>query len=122
MSLHEVVYNACYGGFSLSMEAIDWLESNGCDEVKSMIKDIKSKQSLTYDLTVKHDVSIWFNRRRHHKDLVAVVEALGDKSWGKCSQLKTTIIDSSEYMIESYDGFEDVITPDDSHEWIFIND
>lgn len=122
MSSHKVVYNACYGGFSLSMEAIDWLEENGCEEVRSMIKDIKSRPSLTYDLTVKYGVSSWFDRRRHHKDLVAVVNELGDKSCGNCSQLRIAIIYSDMYRIDDYDGFEDVITPDDSQEWVFIND
>ena len=40
--MNAVVYNACYGGFSLSLKAVDWLEQNAKDEsLVNYIKDMK---------------------------------------------------------------------------------
>ena len=123
---HKVVYNACYGGFSLSLKAIDWLESNCIDEsLREHIKTAKAKSlsstSSLKDDFLRYDVSDWFCDRRHHKDLVAVVKALGNKASGSCAKLKITEISGNQYRIYQYDGFEEVITPEGS-DWIIIND
>ena len=123
---HKVVYNACYGGFSLSLKAVDWLEENAKDEaLHKFIKTAKtnnlnSSTSLKYEYLC-YDVSYWFENKRHHKDLVAVVEALGDEASGSCAELEIMEISGNQYRIDEYDGSEEVITPEDS-DWIFIND
>lgn len=124
--LYKVVYNACYGGFSLSNKAINWLEANCTDnELRNHIKAVKvnhetDTSSLKNDF-LRYNVSDWFCGKRHHKDLVAVVEALGPKASGSCAKLEIITIDINQYRIDEYDGFEEVITPEDS-DWIFIND
>ena len=123
---HKVVYNACYGGFSLSLKAVDWLEENAKDEaLRKLIKTVKtnnlnSSTSLKYEYLC-YDVSDYFSDKRHHKDLVAVVEALGDEASGSCAELEITEISGNQYRIDEYDGSEEVITPEDSN-WIIIND
>lgn len=115
---HKVVYNACYGGFELSMSAIAWLEAHCEDiELKQFIKDNLDKGSLH----VTYAVSGWFNDKRHHKDLVAVVETLGNKASGSCAELEIMEISCNQYRIEEYDGSEEVVTHEDS-DWIIIND
>lgn len=74
---HKVVYNACYGGFSLSLKAIDWLEQNAKD--KSLVSKIKEYKRLNEKLYWNYAVD---DIPRHHKDLVAVVEVLGNKASG----------------------------------------
>lgn len=123
---HKVVYNACYGGFSISLKAVDWLESNCIDEsLREHIKIAKA-ESLSSTSSLKdeylcYDVSDWFCDKRHHKDLVAVVEALGDEASGSCAELEITEISGNQYRIDEYDGSEEVITPEGS-DWITIKD
>lgn len=55
--MNKVVYNACYGGFTVSLKAIDWLESNCTDEnLREHIKMAKVK-SLSSTSTLNDDFS-----------------------------------------------------------------
>ena len=113
---HKVVFNNCYGGFHLSMKAIEWLRFNCEDkELKRFIEEHLSDDQFTLEYTVTD----WFDRKRHHKDLVAVVEALGRSASGGCSALEIEKIHSNQYRIEEYDGAEEVVTLEDS-DWITI--
>lgn len=96
--MHNVVYNNCYSGFSLSFKAIDWLEENCKDE--ALHERIK-----TNDLC--YDVSGLFCGKRHHPDLVAVVEALCKEANGPCVNLAIEEISGNKYRIG---------------DWVFIND
>lgn len=123
---HKVVYNNCYGGFSLSLKAVDWLEEHCkdealCERIK-MIKtnDLSSDVSLKYEYLC-YGISDLFDGKRHHPDLVAVVEALGKEASGTCANLAIEEISGNQYRIDEYDGAEDVITPN-GNDWIFIND
>lgn len=117
--MHKIVFNNCYGGFSLSMRAIAWLEHNCTDEnLRILIKDVFDEGG---NLHIIYTVSRWFEDKRHHKDLVAVVEALGEDASGECVNLDIWKINSNQYCIEEYDGSEEVITPNNGN-WIFIND
>lgn len=127
--MNAVVYNACYGGFNLSLKAVNWLEQNAKDEtlckyIKEHLSNIKQLNVTTLsskDDLICYAVSDYFRDKRHHTDLVAVVEALGDDADGDCSKLCIVHISGNQYRIESYDGAEDVITPEES-DWIFIED
>lgn len=114
--LHKIVYNACYGGFSLSLKAVDWLEHNAKDaSLVNYIKDIKQSTNKLFlgDLVDDH-------LPRHHKDLVAVVEALGSDANGSCAELEIANV-GNQYRIDEYDSSEGVITPE-GEDWIIIND
>lgn len=106
--MHEVVFNACYGGFGLSEEALDWLRENAED---ARVRELSGQYAL-YE---------FFDDCRHHKDLVAVVKALGDKANGSCSCLEIAKISGKQYRIEEYDGYEEVVTSEDSN-WVIIED
>jgi hypothetical protein len=56
---------------------------------------------------------------RHHKDLIAVVESIGEKASGDCAELEIAHIFGRQYRIEEYDGAEEVSTPEDS-DWVFM--
>jgi hypothetical protein len=114
--MHKVVANVCYGGFSLSMKAIKWLSEHCEDnELKAFIKDHINDNHLY----VESCISTWFDDKRHHKDLVNVVETLGSDANGGCADLCVVKISGNQYRIEEYDGAEEVVTPEDS-DWIII--
>lgn len=96
--MHKVAYNACYGGFSLSREAILWLSSHGI-----------------YDKY--HGISNLDCLPRHEPLLIQCIqrfEELGeDVNDNECSDIRITEIDSDMYFIKNYDGAETVITPKD---------
>lgn len=124
--MHKVVFNNCYGGFSLSLKAVEWLEVNCKDnELRNFIKSLhlagKEYSFASKDECFRYDVSDWFEGRRHHKDLVAVVEALGAEANGFCASLEICEIGGNQYRIDEYDGVESVATPE-GYDWIFIED
>lgn len=43
---HKIVYNDCYGGYTLSYKAIDWLSEHGSEKTKNFIakKRIEAKE------------------------------------------------------------------------------
>ena len=87
--LYKVVYNSCYGGFGLSEKA------------KNLLNELKGEEVCYYDLP------------RHDKDLVAVVEELGSEANGMFACIKIATINSDRYRISEYDGWEQVITPEE---------
>lgn len=124
---HKVVYNDCYGGFTLSDKAINWLSEHGSERTKKFIaqkrleanekvKDYDSRVRVTSDSTRKFYImdAVRNFLDRHDPDLVAVVEALGKEVNGTFSDLAIEEIDGDMYNIEEYDGKETVVTPDDT--------
>lgn len=85
--MYKVVYNTCYGGFSLSESAVAELDQRG-------------KYTDLYGV----------NFPRHDPDLVAVVELLGTDADGFMAKLAVTTV-SGKYYIQEYDGTETVIEP-----------
>lgn len=98
----KIVYNACFGGFSLSAEAVRLArEISGnpkwgdADEKYGFIEGIE----------------------RHDPVLVQVVETLGPAANGSCASLRIEELSSGTlYRIDEYDGAESVCT-NDSYEW-----
>lgn len=90
----KVVYNDCYGGFSISQKAIDryW-------EIKG--EPIPEN---------------WYNRdiKRSDPILVQVIEELGPLADGAFAQLAICDVPSGErYRIDEHDGIESVMTISD---------
>lgn len=138
----KVVYNACYGGFSLSKAAVVWLAEHGCEAAKKEIADkeaavagdkSKYQWSQNPDYWWKRDVENWTSNESSfmgygwHPDdeelsrdselLVQCVEALGEKAGGSCSQLRIEEVPSgSSWRIDEYDGSERVMTRED-YKW-----
>ncbi len=103
--MYKVVYNVCYGGFSLSREAGKRLIELGVEEDKVSF----------------YERSAYTELERHDPRLVQVVEELKDNANGVCAKLRIKQIDSNQYMIDEYDGSETVITPDtQDNNWITI--
>jgi hypothetical protein len=92
--MSKIVYNTCYGGFSLSEKAV----------------------ALARTLSGSADWD-WHDVPRHDAILVQVVEALGEDANGGCAELEIyNLPDGARYRIDEYDGSERVMTPDD-YQW-----
>ena len=91
----KIVYNACYGGFSLSEKAI-----NRYWEIKG-----------------EREPQIFFDERdlpRNDPALAQVVEELGREADGDCAKLLIYEIPAgTKYYIDEYDGMEHIIEFDD---------
>ena len=105
----KVVYNACYGGFSLSREAVllgrklsgnpNW---NG-----PCIKGDFYEKGIPVEFDYCHlddDIS------RDDPILVQVVEQLGfNKASGECARLRVVEMEAgTKYRIDEYDGYESI--------------
>jgi hypothetical protein len=99
----KVVYNSCFGGFSISPEALTRMRELGFTGKASV-------SSLHNDCTYLYDCA------RHNPILVQVVEELGKKANSLGSNLCIAQV-FGPYRIEEYDGAETVMEPDD-YEWI----
>ena len=102
----KVVINRCYGGFSLSDEAIElYLNKKGW----KFTKEKSEYFSLCgYDYIIEGQEH-WYDRdiERHDPVLVEVVQELGAKAGGKFSDLNVVEVpDGVNYVVEEYDGKE----------------
>lgn len=95
---YSVVVNRCFGGFGVSQEGIEYLRKHGVE--------FEDEYSLDYDVP------------RHHPILIQMVRELGsERASGRYAKLEVIDLgDCPQYLIDEYDGFEDVQTPD--IEWI----
>jgi hypothetical protein len=99
----KVVYNACYGGFSLSAKAV----RRG--------KELSPADKHWQSVCEKYG---FFEGERHDATLVRVVEEFGREASGDCARLAVAEIpDGTAYRIDEYDGSESVETRD-SYNWI----
>lgn len=90
MATVRVVYNKCYGGFSLSKEGLDLYNQK---LINSYLPTISNRRP----------------KNRHDPLLIEVIEELGDKANGKCSKLFIKEIPAEYidcYSINEYDGKE----------------
>lgn len=104
----KIVYNACYGGFSLSGEAIRmYLDLKG-------FKYTEEKSKWGSSFKVKGlDGFYDRNINRADPDLAKVVETLGDKANGMCAKLRIEDVpEGTLYRIDEYDGYESIETRD----------
>lgn len=109
----KVVYNACYGGFGLSPQAVKrYAERKGLpyEERESNVwRD-------TPDIYVDGERFASWKLPRHDPDLVAVVEELGSSAAVRFADLAIADV-SGIYRIEEYDGLESVVEPCDI-DWV----
>lgn len=122
----KIAINKCYGGFSISPEAMELLAAKKgvklywfqLDYTNAKLtttpvesyKDVSNGRQAVAYTTPNPDDGMWFEGRpedRSDPDLVAVVEELGEKANGSHAQLAIVEIpDDIEYTIQEYDGIE----------------
>jgi len=130
----KIVYNACYGGFSLSHEAVMRYA-----EIKGITLYVKEQNWGGHSYaTVPWDEYDRIHEECHKEDnyrrvnelyfsdrdiertdpaLVQVVEELGAAADGDCANLQIKEIPAGTlYRIQEYDGYESVATQN-SYDW-----
>lgn len=109
----KVVINRCWGGFSISKEAAEFMAARGNKQAKAEIEEWKSK----INGRVKNPK--WYGYgyiegfdggySRTDPDLVAAVESLGNEANGNLSKLVVVEIpDGIDWEIDDYDGMETI--------------
>ena len=103
--MKKVVYNNCYGGFSISKKCAEWMADRCHEEAIDLLRqDGDSSGSEFYG---------YWDGPRHDALLVMAVEALGsDEASGESSQLSVHELGGSKYYIREYDGSETVVEPE----------
>jgi len=131
----KIVYNACYGGFSLSDAAImRYAEIKGITVYSSVsefgstsyylcpreeyerILAEDSANPFGFGRFARSNAMIFSDRNIDRDDpaLVQVVEELGNGASGKYADLSIAELAAGTlYRIDEYDGMESVMTPDD---------
>lgn len=110
----KVVYNACYGGFGLSQEALKLLRARRPELVSEFEEDSYFSRAGQLYLSYRHSLA------RHDPDLIAVVEELGlREAAGEHADLAIYMVDGDRYFIDEYDGYESVVTPTNI-EWVIV--
>lgn len=106
--MSKVVFNSCYGGYSLSKTAMLWLAVNGREKIRSIVKKYFNEEpNNNFGYHTDGDIP------RHDPDLVRCVEALGYKADGRCAHLEVRELKGNRYRIDEYDGREEVYEPED---------
>lgn len=138
---NKIVINTCYGGFRLSVTALQryWELKHGeqtylydyCFASKVYIKTVYNEEALVVNKDFGNEVpflSEEFNKSivnsetipRHDPILVQVVEELGKEANGFYANLEVVEIEGSIYQIDEHDGYESVIIPE--QHWIKIEE
>jgi hypothetical protein len=140
----KVVFNNCYGGFSLSKEACQrywdikgqqvWIEDNKpkimgmftvwlvspAERIKHKISNefhaMSMDERVAYNKAHSEQTWYYMNVSRHDPALIQVVEELGKKANGNHADLQIEEV-FDQYYIDEYDGYESVVEPNNI-KWI----
>src|SRR5688572_2699636 len=115
MAKTKIVFNACFGGFGLSEQAVElYIERKGLGPLtKERIGDSRLFQIYYVNGECFSDRAI----PRSDPVLVQIVEELGGKASGSYANLQIAELEpGTKYRIDEYDGNESVMTIDD-YEW-----
>lgn len=111
----KIVYNACFGGFSLSRAAV--LRAREISGNPAWGGPCIKGDIYGCGTQVDRDYGHIDGVSRHDQHLVAVVEELGDAAGGDCAKLRIENVPSgTAYRIDEYDGRETVNT-NESYDW-----
>ena len=102
--MKKVVFNNCFGGFGVSMEAVRWMADRGHVEANRLLK--RDKEVI--------GGLDWYGNlqcERHDALLVMAVEELGEKANGQSAELCVHTLKGDRYYIDEYDGSESIVEP-----------
>jgi hypothetical protein len=101
----KVVFNSCFGGFTISKKCAKRMAALGSADVALMLEEhIKDGDDYWYGGL--------YNHSRHCPILIQAVEELGDDASGDCAALRVAELEGDRYIIDEYDGREIVVEPD----------
>ena len=115
MSTVKIAINRCFGGFGLSDEAFELLLSRKGVEFEK--KPSEKSFGGGFDYYTKGHVGeedhyLWdsdFCKDRSDADLIAVIEELGERSWGWAAEIGIVEIPANvKWHVAEYDGIEHI--------------
>ena len=118
--MNKVVYNACFGGFRLSQEAVILARELSGNPFWADIP-LKGERYSDGENCTNFYGFLPCEFPRHDSVLVEVVEKLGEKAGGMCAELRVAKISGNMYRVDEYDGRESVVEPD-GYDWIVIKE
>ena len=111
----KVAINRCFGGFGISNEAFEKLLDRKGIAFDKVEKENSAFLGASYYEaghagSEKHYLSDYdFYENRSDADLIAVIEEMGEKSWGWAAEIVIVDIpDDVEWYVGEYDGIEHV--------------
>lgn len=110
--MSKIAINSCYGGFSISEEAVRLGRQISGDPKWPEYPTLPGE--LYEDgTTLDHFYGAGRDLDRQDATLIAVVERLGDKANGDCVKIELVEIKPGQlYRIDEYDGLESLKTPE----------
>ena len=103
----EIVVNKCFGIFSVSRKAVEFMAERGNEQAKAEI--LSSKDNSYTDSYYGYSEKFNSEYSRTDPDLILAVKTLKNKANGRCSKLKVVKIpDGIEWEINNYDGMETI--------------
>lgn len=123
---YQVVYNDCFGGYGLSIEAVEYMAKLGHPVAKEAWNEYQrekdseqvKKSPFPYRFFELED-----KIPRHDPILVKTVKKLKSKAGGVFADLKIAKLDTNIYRIDEYDGAEivqELAKVKDWDDWITI--
>lgn len=107
----KIVVNKCFGGFSVSRKAVEFMAERGNEQAKAELDEILSGKyvNAAYDIYFGYSEKFESEYNRTDPDLILAVETLKDEANSSCSKLKVVEIpDGIEWEITDYDGVETI--------------
>jgi hypothetical protein len=100
----KVVINVCFGGFSISKKAAEFMAEKGSEQAKA---ELEQPEGRFYGYGYSEKFPTHYDRS--DALLVEAVETLGKEANGSCADLSVvTIPDGINWEIDEYDGNETV--------------
>ena len=109
----KVVYNTCFGGFSISYECATWMAHRGNQECLRLLKEADEDPDMEFYGSLSRTP-------RHDALLVMAVEHLGqERASGYCAELDVHELSGDRYVIREYDGAEHIEEPHNI-DWVTV--
>ena len=112
----EILYNSCFGGYGFSNNFIQEYNSEHGTEYERYVFEEK---------VPRHDPKLIKTYKRLYRPYSSGEDTQYNKQWnGTCAEVKIETIKSNMYLIEEYDGREQVVTPESTlamRSWVNID-
>jgi hypothetical protein len=111
----KIVINKCYGGYGLSEAAYEELHKLGVPILKYDKKTYRKNREkrIIFEFPFSYGsgkyFSDYFKKHRGDKDLVEIVERLGEKANGLFADLEIEEVEGKNWRIENNDGWEKIV-------------
>ncbi len=105
----KIVINKCFGGFSVSRKAVEFMAKKGSEQAKAELEYIIPSEDNSNDIYLGYSEKYDFGYKRNDPYLIEAVEVLKEEANSRFSNLKIIEIpDGIDWEITDNDGLETV--------------